>query len=169
MSTISFCHGNGSCSDLFFFLPLLNFFLPQNGGNINGGGPVEERDRGPSCREQFVFYPSDREGQRDLKAGYRVNLFCDATSLYGGCKDGACTVKRVGPVRMSTKHPTMRDCLRALLARIQQDHGSDCVAAVQAWQAASSAAESTKRDSIRWIIIIVRAIFTNLVISSFIQ
>ena len=46
---------------------------------------------------------------------------------------------------MSTKHPTMRDCLRALLARIQQDHGSDCVAAVQAWQAASSAAESTKR------------------------
>jgi len=79
------------------------------------------------------------------KAGYRVNLFCDAASLYGGCKDGACTVKRVGPVRMSTKHPTMRDCLRALLARIQQDHGSDCVAAVQAWQAASSAAESTKR------------------------
>ena len=39
----------------------------------------------------------------------------------------------------------MRDCLRELLARIQQDHGSDCVAAVQAWQAASSAAESTKR------------------------
>ena len=79
------------------------------------------------------------------KAGYRVNLFCDAVSSYGGCTDGACTVKRVGPVRMSTKHPTMRDCLRALLARIQQDHGSDCVAAVQAWQAASSVAESTKR------------------------
>ncbi len=38
-----------------------------------------------------------------------------------------------------------RDCLRALLARIQQDHGNDCVAAVQAWQAASSEAESTKR------------------------
>ena len=81
------------------------------------------------------------------KAGYRVNLFCDAASLYGGCKDGACRVKRVGPVRMSTKHPTMRDCLRALLARIQQDHGSDCVAAVQAWQAASSTAESTKRPA----------------------
>jgi hypothetical protein len=48
---------------------------------------------------------------------------------------------------MSTKHPTMRDCLRALLARIQQDHGSDCVAAVQAWQAASSTAESTKRPA----------------------
>jgi hypothetical protein len=50
------------------------------------------------------------------KAGYRVNLFCDAASLYGKCKDGSCTVKRVGPVRMSTKHPTMRDCLRELLA-----------------------------------------------------
>jgi hypothetical protein len=71
------------------------------------------------------------------KAGYRVNLFCDAASLYGGCKDGACTVKRVGPVRMSTKHPTMRDCWRTLLARIQQDHGSDCVAAVQVWQTVS--------------------------------
>ncbi len=35
--------------------------------------------------------------------------------------------------------------MRALLARIQQDHGSDCVATVQACQAASSAAESTKR------------------------
>ena len=31
----------------------------------------------------------------------------------------------------------MRDCLRELLARIQQDHDSDCVAAVQSWQAAS--------------------------------
>jgi hypothetical protein len=41
--------------------------------------------------------------------------------------------------------PTMRDCLRELLTRIQQDHGSDCVAAVQAWQASSSSAESTKR------------------------
>ena len=52
---------------------------------------------------------------------------------------------QVGPIRMSIKHPTMRNCLRELLTRIQQDHDSDCVAAVQAWQAASSAAESTKR------------------------
>jgi hypothetical protein len=66
MSTISFCHGNGSCLDLFFFFPLLEFFFPSDGGNINGGGPVEERDRGPSCRKQFVFYPRDREGQSRL-------------------------------------------------------------------------------------------------------
>ena len=31
-----------------------------NGGNIHGGRLVEERDQGPSCCEQFVFYPSDR-------------------------------------------------------------------------------------------------------------
>ncbi len=51
-------------------------------------------------------------------------------------------MKRVGPVRMSTKRPTQSDCLRVLGEQIRQDHGSDCVAAVQAW---SSAAESTKR------------------------
>ena len=53
-------------------------------------------------------------------------------------------MKQVGPIRMSTKHPTMQDCLRELHTRIQQDHGPKCVAAVQAWQAASVAA-STKR------------------------
>ena len=30
--------------------------------NVHGGGFVEERDRGPSCSEHFVFYPRDREG-----------------------------------------------------------------------------------------------------------
>jgi hypothetical protein len=79
------------------------------------------------------------------KAGYRANLRCPVASSHGGCTDGGCTVQQVGPIHMSTKHPTMRDCLRELLAQIQQDHGSDCVAAVQAWQGASSAAESTKR------------------------
>ncbi len=54
-------------------------------------------------------------------------------------------MQQVGPIRMSTKHPTMRDCLRELLARIHQDHGSDCAAAGQTWQADSSATESTKR------------------------
>ena len=29
---------------------------------IHRGGIVEERDRGPSCCEQFVFSPRDREG-----------------------------------------------------------------------------------------------------------
>ncbi len=28
-----------------------------NGGYIHGAGLVDERDRGPSCCEQFVFYP----------------------------------------------------------------------------------------------------------------
>jgi hypothetical protein len=28
------------------------------------------------------------------KTGYRVNLFCDVVSSYGGCTDGSCTVKR---------------------------------------------------------------------------
>ena len=127
---------------IFFSPPSLQFFY----GRWNGGTSTEEvllkreiEDLPVVSSLSFI-----RAIGRD-KAGYRVNLFCNAASSYGGCTDGACTVKRVGPVRMSTKHPTMRDCLRALLARIQQDHGSDCVAAVQAWQAASSAAESTKR------------------------
>ncbi len=76
------------------------------------------------------------------KVGYRDNLRCPVASSHGDCTDGGCTVKQVGPIRMSTKHPTMRDCLRELLARIQQDH---CVAAVQTWHAVSSSAESTKR------------------------
>ena len=54
-------------------------------------------------------------------------------------------MKLVGPIRMSTKHPTMLDCLRKLQTRIQQHHGPKCVTAAQAWQAASSAAASTKR------------------------
>jgi hypothetical protein len=71
-----------------------------------------------------------REIGRD-KAGYRFNLFCDVSSSYGGGTDGACTVKQVGPVRMSTRHPTQCETvLRARLVRIQQDHCSDAVAAV---------------------------------------
>ncbi len=54
-------------------------------------------------------------------------------------------MNQVGSIRICTKHPTMLDCLRELLTRIQQDHGSDCVVVVQTWQDASSAAESTKR------------------------
>jgi hypothetical protein len=65
-------------------------------------------------------------------AGYRTNLRCPVASSHGDCTDGGCTVKQVGPIRICTKHPTMLDCLRELLARIQQDHGSDCVVVVQA-------------------------------------
>jgi hypothetical protein len=49
------------------------------------------------------------------KAGYRANLRC-------GCK-------QVGPVRMSSKRPTLQDCLRELGRLIQQDHGPTCVVA----------------------------------------
>jgi hypothetical protein len=66
------------------------------------------------------------------KTGYRTNLRCPVAYSYGGCTDGGYTVTQVGPIRMSIKHPTMRNCLRELLTRIQQDHDSDCVAAVQA-------------------------------------
>jgi hypothetical protein len=76
---------------------------------------------------------------------YRVNLFCNSTSSYGGCTDGACTVKLMGPIRMSTKRPTQSDCLRFLREQIRRDHGSDGVDVVQARQVASSTGDSTKR------------------------
>jgi hypothetical protein len=47
------------------------------------------------------------------KEGYHVNLRC-------GCK-------QVGSVRMSSKRPTLQDCLRELGRLIQQDHGPTCV------------------------------------------
>ena len=48
------------------------------------------------------------------KAGYCAKLRCHVASSHGGCTDGSCTVKQVGPIRMSTKHPTMLDYLREL-------------------------------------------------------
>ena len=66
------------------------------------------------------------------KADVRANLRCNVASSHGGCTDGGCTVKQVGPIRMSTKHPTMLDRLRELQTRTQQDHGPKCVAAAQA-------------------------------------
>ncbi len=61
------------------------------------------------------------------KGGYRANLRC-------GCK-------QVGPVRMSSKRPTLQDCLRELGRLIQQDHDPTCVAAAQKLQAAEKDAE----------------------------
>ncbi len=85
------------------------------------------------------------------KTGYRVNLFCNTTTLYGGWTDGGCTVTRVGPILMSTKRPTQSDCLRVLGDQIRQDHDSDCVTVVEAWQAVSSAVESTgEEDTHTW-------------------
>jgi hypothetical protein len=81
-------------------------------------------------------------GDKTHKAGVYANLRCSAASSHGGC--GA---KLVGPVRMSSKRPTMQDCLRELGRLIQQDHGPTCVAAAQELQAAEKdgADASTKR------------------------
>jgi hypothetical protein len=63
-------------------------------------------------------------GDNTHKAGYHANL---------RCVSGA---KQVGPIRMSSKFPTLRDCLRELGRRIERDHGPTCVAAAQKLQAA---------------------------------
>ncbi len=69
------------------------------------------------------------------KSGYRANLRCDC--------------KQVGPVRMSSKRPTLQDCLRELGRLIQQDHVPTCVAAAQELQVAEKDAGdvSTKRPA----------------------
>jgi hypothetical protein len=103
ISTISFCHGNGSCLDLFFFLPLHKFFVPSRmeGTSTEEDLLKSEIEDLPVVRSLSSIHTFGRD-----KTRYRVNLFCDTASLYGGCKDGSCTMKRVGHVRMSTKHPT---------------------------------------------------------------
>jgi hypothetical protein len=65
-------------------------------------------------------------GDKTHKAGVYDNLRCSAASSHGGC--GA---KLVGPIRMSSKFPTLRDCLRELGRLIQQDDGPTCVAVAQ--------------------------------------
>jgi hypothetical protein len=83
-------------------------------------------------------------GDTTHKAGVYVNLRCSAASSHGGC--GA---KQVGPVRMSSKYPTLQDCLRELGRLIRQDHGPTCVAAAHGLQAAEkdAADASTKRPA----------------------
>ncbi len=82
-------------------------------------------------------------GDKTHKAGVYANLRCSAASSHGGC--GA---KLVGTIRMSTKFPTLRDCLRDLGRLIQQDHDPTCVAAAQKLQAAEkdAADASTQRS-----------------------
>jgi hypothetical protein len=58
-------------------------------------------------------------GDKTHKAGYHVNLRC------------GCGAKQVGPIRISSKFPTLRDCLRELGQRIEWDHGPTCVTATQ--------------------------------------
>jgi hypothetical protein len=82
-------------------------------------------------------------GYKTHKAGVYVNLMCSAASSHRGC--GA---KLVGPIRMSYKFHTLRDCLRELGRLMQQDHGPTCIAAAQKLQAAEKDAvdASTKRS-----------------------
>ncbi len=56
-------------------------------------------------------------GDKTHKAGVYANLRCSAVSSHGEC--GA---KLVGTIRMSTKFPTLCDCLRDLGRLIHQDH-----------------------------------------------
>ncbi len=63
-------------------------------------------------------------GDKTHKAGYHANLRCD------------CGAKQVGTIRMSSKFPTLCDCLREFGRRIERDHGPTCVSAAQILQAA---------------------------------
>jgi hypothetical protein len=76
-------------------------------------------------------------GDKTHKAAYHANLRC----VSGGAK-------QVGPIRMSGKFPTLRDCLRELGRRIEQDHDPTCVASAQKLQVAEkdAADASTKRS-----------------------
>jgi hypothetical protein len=58
-------------------------------------------------------------GDKTHKSVVYANLRCSAASSHGGCD-----VKLVGPIRMSTRFPTLRDCLRELGRLIQQDQSS---------------------------------------------
>ena len=63
-------------------------------------------------------------GDKTHKADYHVNLRC------------GCGAKQVGSIRMSSKFPTLCDCLREIGRRIERDHGPTCVDAAQKLQAA---------------------------------
>ena len=71
-------------------------------------------------------------GDKTHKTGYHANLRC------------GCGAKQVGPIRISSKFPTLRDCLRELGQRIERDHGPTCIAAAQELQAAEKAAADGK-------------------------
>jgi hypothetical protein len=63
-------------------------------------------------------------GDKTHTADYHDNLRC------------VCGEKQVGPIHMSSKFPTLSDCLRELGRRIERDHGPTCVAASQKLQTA---------------------------------
>jgi hypothetical protein len=75
--------------------------------------------------------------QKKNKSGYRANLRC------------GCGVQQVGPVRMSSNYPTLRDYLRELGRVIQRDHGPTCIVAAPELQASEkdAADASSKRPA----------------------
>jgi hypothetical protein len=83
-------------------------------------------------------------GDKTHKTGVYDNLWCSAASSHGGCG-----VKLVGTIRMSSKFPTLCDCLRELGRLIQQDHCPTCVAVAQELQGDEKdfADESVKRPA----------------------
>ena len=63
---------------------------------------------------------------RDSPAGFGVTLRCKSARDHG-----ACGKKAVGPVRLnSTSRPTLLDCLKELRQKLEEEHGSRCLKAV---------------------------------------
>jgi hypothetical protein len=124
----------------FFFLPPKHFRGRVEGTSTEEDLLMREIEDLPVVTSLSFIHTIGRD-----KSGYHTNLRCPVVSSHGDCTDAGCTVKQVGTIRMSTKHPTMFDCLCEFLTRIQQNHDRDCVTSVQTCQAPSSDVESTKR------------------------
>ena len=79
-------------------------------------------------------------GNTTHKVGYHVNLRCSAVSSYGDCD-----TQQVETIRMSSKCPSLIDCLPEFGQGIQRDHGPTCVPAVQKLQDVDEHDTSTRR------------------------
>ncbi len=119
------CHGNLDEEYVFFFNL---FFTRRTRKWTTTRRAIEDLPVVSSVR----FHAGDKTH----KSGVYANLRC------------GCGAKQVGPIRMSSKFPTLRDCLRELGRRIEQDHDPTCVAVAQKLQAAEkdAADASTKRS-----------------------
>ena len=108
-----FAEEHSECVHFLFFTSF--FFGTLRGERCNDGTSTEEG----LLKREIEYLPVvcslsfHRAIGRD-ETGIRANLRCNVVSSHGGCTDGGCTVKQLGPIRMSTKHPTMLDCLREL-------------------------------------------------------
>jgi hypothetical protein len=124
------CHGEVENSFSFFPPSLPKTFLR---GGMEGASTEESLLMREIEDHPVVSSLSFIRAIGRYKAGYRANLRCGR--------------KQVGSVRMSSKRPTLQDCLRELGRLIQQDHGPTFVAAAQELQPAEKDAvdASTKR------------------------